>query len=507
MQTKGPVVMATIDIGAHSVRMLIAEVSPDMSFEVLEYLEQRIPLGSDVFKNGRINNKDILLLCDIFRNFRRKMDEYDIKLYKAIATSAVREASNSDIFIERIEQASGIKVNIFEGIDGARLDYLTVNRDIPAKYGFNKKRMLIADIGTGACQVSAYENGNISFTETIRIGTLRILEVMPSTVSFAGMKQSLTPFVNKSFGELEHIAYSLKADGLVAMGSSVRAIALLAKGINHGEKALNITHKKFNEIYLTATQKSVEKIVRDYKISHGLAEAITPCCLIIDYLFRITGAEHLIVPMTSTKDALLLNFISQTFGEKDHFAPQIESIVKKLAEKYKCDNSYTQRTVLIAEILFSSLQELHGLGQRELFLLKIAARLHKAGLFINNQAYHKHSYYLINSSDIPGISRRGRQIVAAVARYHRKSFPKPAHFEYMALSPHERIVVNKLAAILRIACGLAEACSSEKHFKLRIKEDSVELKLLNSDISADKAYLEMDAGFFFHVFARRMIFI
>ena len=111
------------------------------------------------------------------------MDEYGITQYRAIATSAAREASNSDILLERIYHATGIRVTIFEGSDEARLDYFTVMDTVPAKYRFSSGNALIANIGTGACQVSAYDSGKLHFTETIKIGTLRVLELMPDTMS------------------------------------------------------------------------------------------------------------------------------------------------------------------------------------------------------------------------------------------------------------------------------------------------------------------------------------
>lgn len=508
IDTQKAVMMATIDIGAHSVRMLIAQVRPDKTFEVIEFLEQRIPLGSSVFKNGRISNNDINLLCEIFKNFRRKIDEYGIKLYKAIATSAVREASNSDIFIERIKHTSGLNVSIFEGIDGARLDYLSVTRDIPPKYEFAKKRMMIADIGTGACQISLYDKGNISLTETIRVGTLRILEVMPSTISAAGMALALAPFVTKSFSELEHISSSLKVDGLVAMGSSVRALTFFASDVRIKERSVRITRKKFYEIYKSITEKKIEKIVEDHKISPDLAEAVVPCCLILDYLFKLTDAADLIVPVTSTKDALLMDFIHETLSEEDYFAPQIIAMGRSIAAKYNCDNEYTRRTVKFSEALFKHFKFLHGLGEKEMLLLKLAAYLHKTGLFINNQAYHKHSYYLINSSDIPGISKEERFIVALIARYHRKSMPKTAHMEYVSLAPEKRMVLNKLASMLRLACGLAEVCTDVNDFSVREKDNNtVEIKLNVTDILYDKSFLDNDAGFFYYVYARKILFI
>jgi len=504
----GKVLMASIDVGAHSARMLIAEVDLDSgSFEALEDLEQPVPLGSNVFQRGRISNKSIRMLCDIFENFRAKMDEYGVKLYKAIATSAVREAANSEIFIDRVRHETGLKINIFEGGDEARLDYLTVLNDVPKRFGFLSKRSLIADIGTGACQISVFDKSLLCFTETIRLGTLRVLEAMPDSVSGSGLAQFLAPVIGRAFGELEHASNKLEADTVIAMGSSVRALLSLSKRARKASDALSLPKAEFLAISRAAKGMGVEELSAKYSIRTDIAEAVTPCCLIIENLFRITGARELVIPMTSTKYALLKDFINETARDKDYFEPQVFEMVKRMAEKYRCANEHTDRVVSLSERLFEKLKTLHGLGRREQLILKIAATLHMAGLFVNNQAYHKHSYYIILNTEIAGLSHDERVIAAHVARYHRKSIPKPQHLEFMALTPQERGVVNKLSSILRLACGLADSCDASRRLLVKIGPESVSIKPEDGSslLDLDNSLID-DSEHFHYVFARKILF-
>jgi exopolyphosphatase/guanosine-5'-triphosphate,3'-diphosphate pyrophosphatase len=496
---------ATIDVGAHSARMVVAQARPDMSFDLLELLEQPIPLGSDVYKRGEISADTINLLCDIFRNFRRKIDEYGVKEYRAIAASVVGEAVNAGIFTDRVELASGIRLDLFDGVDGARLDYLTVRNVIKPEFDFDSKRMLIADIGTGASQISFYDNGKIRFTQTIRIGTFRIMEEMPRTFSSGELAEMLAPFVARSFEELEHISWSLKADGIVAMGSSVRAMAGIS-GAGAGKQLLRITRNQFYGIKRAAIKKGVEKIASEHKISPGMAGAVTPCCMILSYLFSLTGASFLLAPMTATKDALLLDFIHQKFSAEDYFADQIFSMVERIAEKYRCNDRAAVSAALFAEKIFTGVKELHGMPDSELIPLKIAARLHKSGLFIGNRGYHKHSHYIISSTDIPGISARQRRIAALTARYHRKTIPRTSHLEFMSLPQDERVLVSKLAAILRLACGFAAFYDPEKKFDVRIQDGTVEIKLgADVFVSKDENFTAEHGDFFSCVFAVKLL--
>lgn len=506
------IVLSTIDLGAHSARMLIAEVNcRTREVTELEELEVSIPIGSNVFQRGRIHNDTMRMLCGIFANFRKKMKEYGVTHYRAIGTSAVREASNSEILIERIRHATGIELRIFEGTDEARLDYLTVMNDVPARYGFRTKSTLIADIGTGACQVSSYESGRLCFTETIKVGTLRVLELMPHTVSSSAILQYLTPVIDKSFSELEHIASSLQSEYIIAMGSSVRMLMSIFSGNTEGKRKkkkpapLPVSKDAFEEMRSVITSLSIEEICDEYDIAQDLGEAVIPCFIIIDNLFKITGARMLLVPMTSMKHGLLQDYMNELILGEDYFEKQIYEMVRMTAFKYRCFNEYTKRVVDFAEKLFDKLQTLHGLGHRELILLKIAACLHKSGLFVNNQGYHKHSYYIISNTEIPGISLRERRITALLARYHRKALPRSQHPEYMALSETDRSIVNRLAPILRLACALALQSGDASGLQIRIGTDRVVIAARGMRAAHVGAVPEIDLEYFNYAYALQIV--
>ena len=497
--------MATIDIGAHSARMLIAEVNvSDRSFVELEELEMPVPLGSNVFRTAMISDESIQILCGILRNFKQKMEEYGVTHCRAIATSAVREAGNAEIFIERIRHATGIVIQIFDGTDEARLDYIATISDVPAKYGFTKKATLIADIGTGACQVSAYDYGQLCFTETLKVGTLRAIELMPGTFSSTAMVQFVSMLVDKSFSELEHISGRIKAQTIIAMGSSVRTLFKLTG--RRGMVAASISREEFFNLRSTILNMSLEEVSEKYRIPPDLAETIAPCCMILENLLRLTDAESIVIPMASTKNVLMRDFIHAEFGIKDIFDEQIHNLINRTAARYLCWNEYSERTCCFADRLFSLLERLHGLGKRELLILRIAARLHKSGLFINNQAYHKHSYYIIMNTEIPGISMRERRLAALVARYHRKAEPKMLHPEYACLPLEDRSILNKLAAILRIACGLAAMSSIPDHMTLKIEPERIVIRLEDNISHFSESMVEIDTNYFRSVFARKVVF-
>ena len=501
------ITMATIDVGAHSARMLIAEVNrTTRQFTPLEELEKPVPLGSNVFRNGEISNESIQILCDVLCNFREKMREYDVTCCKAIATSAVREAENADIFLERIRHATGIEIQLFSGTDEARLDYSAGSRDIPRQYGFFSHTALIADIGTGACEVSAYDRGSLCFTETLKVGTLRTLDQVHGTYSSSAISYYTSMLIDNAFSELRSISENLKAEIIIAMGTSARTLLKLIRGKHANKAAVCISRDEFFLLRSAVSDLTYEQISEQYGLAPDLAEMVQPCCMILDNLLRLTDAEKILIPMVSTKYLLLRDFIDKTFGVPDRFEEQVHSLIMRTAARYRCDNDYCERTTRYAEVLFRKLEKLHGLGHAELLILKIAARLHKSGLFINNQAYHKHSCYIIQNTEIPGISAEQRRIAALVARYHRKSFPKMLHPEYAVLSVRDRELVNKLAAILRIACALGAMAAAPENLTVKLEPSRVVIRLGDDITYFPESMTDVDTAYFRSVYACRIIF-
>lgn len=498
--------LASIDIGAHSARLLIVEYDQETGdYEALEDLEIPVPLGADVFKTGKISNDSVQMLCEILKKFRRKLKEYRIENFRAIATSAVREAGNAEVFIERVKFLTGIEVRIFTGVDEARLGFLAVHSMLPSDFGFESKRLMLADIGTGACQVSKFDHGIMQFTETIRLGTLRAAEYLSETSSPAARMELLGPMIGGAFSELAYLSRKMECDALVVTGSSMRAM-LSMRGANRPARGVvNLKEEEFKELCREAESMTVDALGRKFNIKSDLAEAILPCCMMIRSLLKLTGADQIHVPTISTKYALIEDCINTEMKRTDPFEPQIFGIASQTAERYGCDMRLAASTVLHAEKLFHELQSLHGMTHHELVLLKVAALLYKTGLFLSNQAYHKHSHYIISNTELPGLSLEDRKIVALTARYHRKSLPKPQHPEYMAVPAEKRAVVNKLAALLRLASGLAVACKPNERMKVKITSGLITVKMGGASHPVSLDYV--DTGMFDYAFASKIIFV
>lgn len=496
--------LASIDIGAHSARLLIAEVSgTGMNYDTLEDLEIPTPLGADVFRSGRISDESMSVMCGILGNFKKKMEEYSITKYRAIVTSAVREAENADIFLERMDFLTGIRLEILSGSDEARLHSLSVRALLPSEFRTKSKRLLLADIGTGACQVSSYDGGIMRFTETVRFGTLRISG--GDSVSPVLRKEQLLPIIDSTFREISYLSGKLDCSALIMTGSSVRSVLLLRDRPLSTNPVHTLSLAEFERIRNTAETLAVNQLCEKYNLRPDVAETILPCCLIMESLRKITNAKSIFIPMISTKHALLENYIREFRQKKDPFEPQLLGMAIQTAVRYGGDREMVTDTCVFAERLFLKLKPIHGMDHRSLLLLKVAALLYKTGLFISNSSYHKHSAYIIRNTELPGLSRREREIVALIARYHRKSMPKPQHQEFSQLPREDRTLVCRLAAILRLACGLALTRTPENAMTVTIRQGLVTVKM--AGYSGISNWCAIDTSLFHYTFAADIVFL
>jgi exopolyphosphatase/guanosine-5'-triphosphate,3'-diphosphate pyrophosphatase len=503
-----PTQAAVIDIGAHSVRMEIVQFAADGSWQTLEELSHPIPIGRDVFRKGEILPQNINLLGGILRDFKRKMDEYQVSLCKAFATSAVREAVNRDIFINRIRHLSGIQVEVLEASEEIRLFYLAVKNALQGRQKLAGRNAVICTIGTGSTQICQVRNGHLCHAETFRLGTLRMIEELGSAgLSSRKFSDVIETFVRCLVDGIAENTDGARPELFVAVGASVRVLTALGRKVpEQGVKV--ISRRQLESISRRISGVPAETLAVRYHLSDTLAQSLEPCCHLLEHFFDITAADKLVVPMISTRDAIIEDLIREIAGEtEDPFAPEILAAARFLGGKYHYDAAHAACVAANAQTLFDATTALHGCDRRCRLLLQTAAILHDIGQFVNDRSHHKHSLYLIQNSQLPGISPREQGLVAAIARYHRRGKPQPAHIEYMTLTSEDRAVVAKLAALLRIADALDR---SHQHRlvnpRVTLSDDRLTIHADDAgDMTVERLVMKSKSDLFEDIFGLRVV--
>ena len=497
-------IVSVVDIGSGAVRMVVAELGPGAVIRRLESLSQPVRLGRDVFTMGRISVPVMRETIEILRNFKTVAETYGVKRIHAIATSAVREASNRDNFVDKVFLAAGIDVEVVEGTEENRLDLLAVESALEDTLQIQKKNCLIMEVGCGATEIIVLTKGKVELTRTLLIGSIRLPERFAAGRGESGVMPRVVKRAVHTMAEDARREYDLgQVDTFIAMGSDMRLAARQIAGPTDQDHQV-IAVKDFLDFAKSLAKVPPEELAAKYAIPFSDAETLHPAILIYSCFLAETKVESLIVPMVSIRDGLMLE-MSQVVsgGKRTDVSRQVTSSARSLGRKYKYDEPHALVVTALTLKLFDLLKAEHGLGLRERMLLETAAILHDIGIYISPTSHHKHSAYLVNASEIFGLRKSDKDIVSNVVRYHRRSPPKPTHIPYVSLPRPDRTVVAKLSAILRVADALDNPHQQKvRDFALDKSEDSYTLWVgpEAGDVSLERQAVQGKGDMFAEVF-------
>ncbi len=469
-------IVAAVDVGSNALRMAIAEVLPNGEFEILERLQRAVRLGQDTFRRGRLGGQSMRSAVSVLQDFRQVLRLYDVGPLRAVATSAVREASNADTFLDRVFMAASLQLEVIGTSEESRLTVSAVRRAVGDALEVNRGVSLIADVGGGSTLLTLLEDGDIVSSHGLRLGSIWLQEML--STSEESPDRSTELLRHHIWNALNTAQTSLPLDrvsSVVAVGGDAR-FAAREVGIPTDSADLMIVERAGLDRLVRQCQKcTAEELSRRHGLPFAEAETINPALLVYQLLLKRTRAERLIISHVSMRDGLLLELARAATGQEDEglLKGMIHSAAS-LAEKYCVDVEHAGAVAEVCVQLFDLLQPDHGLSPRHRLLLRVAAMLHEVGAFINPRSLHKHSYYIIFNAEIFGLNRNETEIVAHTARYHRGGGPKPTHVEYAALPREKRVVINKLAALLRLADALVRG-HTETARRLRFEREGDEL--------------------------------
>lgn len=448
--------IAVIDIGANSVRMVVAQVLPDGELEVLERMRRPVRLGQDTYVRGRLGQETMNAAIGILRDYKRMLDDYQVREVRAVATSAVREAANADAFLDRAYMATHLDLEVIESTEESRLTVGAVLHAVGGAHNLLRNDTLIVDIGGGNALLTVMRNGQIVSSASHRLGSIRMQEVLSTSQEPAERAADLLRHqVATLVGAIRTSLPLKRVRRFIAVGGDARFAAQQIG--RHWEAAdLSVMNPKdFAALVDQVAGHAPEELARRYALPFADAETLVPALIGYQALFNETHAKEIVVSNVSMRDGLLLDLARARTGELDEsLAESTLQSALTIGRKYGFDAAHAEHVANLSVRIFDELQRDHGLSARHRLLLRTAALLHEIGGFVSGRAHHKHSYYLIANSEVFGLRRNELQIVAHTARYHRRSSPKPSHLEYMNLPRDSRIIVSKLAAILRVADAL-----------------------------------------------------
>jgi exopolyphosphatase/guanosine-5'-triphosphate,3'-diphosphate pyrophosphatase len=457
-ETNRPEILAAVDIGTNSVHLVLARVKGLQGFEVLEREKEMVRLGSGGGDMKHLDENAIDRAIAVLARFREVADVYGAGV-TAVATSAVREAENRSVFLSRARTEAQMEVEIISGVEEARLIHLGVLQAVPV---FDQ-RLLLCDIGGGSTELLLGLKGETLAARSMKLGSSRLTErFFDANKLHAGAVESCRRHVRATLSSFPRDA---RRNGYeVAVGSSGTIGAVCSMAVARKDDLPPRTWNNFqlSRQDLAAVVKSLVKaptVAARAKLP-GLdptrADIILAGALILEQVFEEFDIEAMTFSDYALREGVLLDAWQRRHGASLHHLSNLRrSSVVHLAELMDEDREHSTHVAQLALDLFDETAELHGLGDDAREYLEAAALLCNVGLFLSHAGHHRHSYYVIRNSDLlTGFTDREIELIALIARYHRKGLPRATHPEFAALPKGDQRLVRACAGVLRVCIGL-----------------------------------------------------
>lgn len=449
-----PLYLAAIDAGSNAFRLIIARLVSTEGWEVVETQRAPVRLGHTAFTTGKFDRQTLRAAGAAFRLFRRTLDRYNVTAYRAVATSAAREARNRHLLIERVRLQSGINLEVISGEEEARLVRVASLRALRSL----QPPRFILDLGGGSLELNELRRGGLRKSIGLPIGTVRLMEAFHIQGAIHesaedDLRRHVRSILQTALPNRPHSTSALA----VACGGNAETLAGLAPGPRLGGMG-TLNARLLRERLWQILKLDVEGRMYTFGVRRDRAEVMGVAAIVLDEVDRWLRLNTMITPRVGVREGLLdevaatLLSPARPTDEQRKQAQIINAGAETFACKVLCDLKHSKQVRRLAVRIFDQLWPLHRLSLAQRAILEAAATLHDAGHFVNRKAHHRHSEYLVRNAKIPGLRGWAKNMVASLVRYHNgKAEPNPAHESYAALNRARRKQTRILAGILRLA--------------------------------------------------------
>ncbi len=457
--------IAAIDMGTNSLHMVIVRIEPSIpAFSIIDKEKETVRLGDRDLVTGNLKPEVMEKAMAALRRFQEIAKTLNVETIVAVATSAVREAPNGKDFLQTIDRELGLSIDLIAGQEEARRIYLGVLSGME----FNNQPHIIIDIGGGSTElILGDSHAERSLTST-KIGAVRLTGELITTDPISNNEfQYLQAFVrgmlersveevlaNLKFGEIPRLVGTSGTAETLALINAREKLGYVPSTLNGYQLPLKDLREWVNKLRkMTNVERAAIPGMPEKR-----SEVILAGSVILLEAMTLLGVDSLTICERSLREGVVVDWMLAHGLIEDRLRYQgsvRQRSVLKVAKKYHVNLEYCDRVAKFAMSLFDQTQYLlHSWGESERQLLWAGAILHNCGHYISHSSHHKHSYYLIRNGELLGYNETEIEIIANIARYHRKSPPKKKHDNYNFLSKKHRILVSQLSAILRLAVAL-----------------------------------------------------
>ena len=501
-----PVHIAAVDAGSNAVRLSVARAYSALDIEPLAAERYPLRLGEGVFVRHRFSEELLNKGAKAFKRLREIMDEFGVTRYRAVATSASREANNRESLIRRVKQAGNIVLEVISSKEESRLGQQAVF----AAMGPDSQPRCIADLGGGSLELSILRDHTVVQAAQLPLGTVRLMSTLniPGVIRPAQAEQ-VRRYVRALLESRLPNRPNLGEEVAVALGGNAETLSNVAPGPRRDglpSLELSLLRERLPDIL----ERDVRERMKAYGVRRDRADVMAVAAIILLTLGRYLNIRAFTIPGVGIREGLLHEIARDAFSRKEPHryndeARQILMATRSFGRRLEYDQQHAEHVRELSVMLFDQLQSVHHMPVQARVQLEAGALLHDVGHRVSHRGHHKHGEYLALNGDIPGLDGRDRQIVAAIVRYHnRKSEPAEHHPAYSVLNNNDKRIARRLASIVKIAEGLDHSHRQRVlHLKASFQRGAVTFQVqARGDATEDLRDAERSAALFekeFHV--------
>ena len=500
---------AAVDIGSNSVRLKIARLQAGRLRSILEDREVT-RLGEGVFRSGFLTPESMAETVKVLRRFHRAAQQVVTDSVRVVATSALRDARNSQAFLEWVRSATGWRAEVISGVEEARLIHL----GLISSPRIDRSPTLMIDLGGGSCELTISQRGHIRDAVSLPLGAVRLTdEFLTHDPARKGELKRLRGFVTREVGRIAARIASARVKNVIATSGTAAALAAVATHLrrNGNHRRPVVSRAEMNRIAKRLARLPVAERRKIEGIGPRRAEIVVAGAMVYrELLDRLHLSAFRYSPL-GLRDGILAQMAAD-YDRSTRSGRQIESerweSILKAVDHYHIDRKHALDVRESAMQLFSALRSVHRLPPEYREWLSAAAMLYEVGDYVNRNGHHRHTYYIISNSEILGYTPEQRRIVAAIARYLGKSRPATEDVPMKGVDPAQRADVQKAILLLRLAraLNLGRSRAVEK-VRIGLRSAAVKVTLVprrRMGVDLELWAIEKECDYFREVFGREL---
>ncbi len=491
IENKAPAI-AAIDVGTNSFHLVVASIDSRGLLNIITRDKEMVRLGASGTDMKHLSAEAIERGVNALKNFM-KIAECEKATIRAVATSAVREAINKNEFLERAFQETNIEVEVISGAEEGRLIYIGALHALP----IYSRKALVIDIGGGSTETIVGYQGDILRVNSEKLGAIRLTKrFFENGISNKDAVKKCREYIKGEWSPEIRTIEDIGFDIVVGCSGTIHTLARMALAAKNEE-----VPDVLNGITIDTSRilKVIDSIIKADNvkarsllpgIDTSRSDIILAGSLILEYFINKLSINKILISPYALREGIVFDTISKAkdIQEFKHLSHLRYETIKSLSKKFRVDDIHSEHVKNISLKIFDSTKHIHKLSNLEREMLEAAALLHDAGYLISHDQHHKHSYYIITHSDMPGFTNDEAEIIGNIARYHRKSHPKKKHENFTQLTPRRQEIVKILAGILRLGEGIDRRRKQfVKDVEISHQNGNLHIKLLqdSDSIAAD----------------------